>query len=96
MRTGTTEQLAAALAENADGNPGARLAIMGTPGDWSVCAQNTCDHPDALWLATTRRPSVMRTFRTIDAAHAAAIAIHTMADPLSERHRNVIVSMSPD
>lgn len=84
MRTATVEQLAGNIVERPSSAPAPQLTIHGTPGDWSVCLSNTYDDPDALWLASTRRASLPRTFKTLDAAHAAAIAVHRLANPLDD------------
>jgi len=79
MQVGIKEQLAATLVQGQDSLPGPHLVIHGAPGDWSVAVTNT--GTDSLWLASTRRPSTMRTFKTLDAAHAAAVQIAQLADP---------------
>jgi hypothetical protein len=84
MNTGTLEQLAATLIETADPAPTRELAIMGTPGDWSVAVVATHGDARPIWLAATRRPSVTRCFKTLDAAHAAAVSVALAADPTHE------------
>lgn len=76
--TGTREQLAAPLVAS---NERWEILIVGTPGDWNVCARSAHSH---LWLASERNKTVTRSFKTLDAAHAAAISIHKLADPAGE------------
>lgn len=78
-RVGTAEQLAALLVEGEDRVPGPSVSIYGTPGAWSVGVTDTEDEP--VHLASTRRASVARTFKTLDAAHAAAIHVQRLAQP---------------
>lgn len=81
---GTREQLAAILVEGHDSLPGPSLSICGTPGDWSVAVTNagTATPQDTLWLASERRKTQLRCFKSLDAAHAAAVAVHRAAFPL--------------
>lgn len=89
MHTGIREQLAAALVERDN----ATLAIHGAPGDWSIAV--AFPDSDAIWLASVRRPSQLRTFKTLDAAHAAAIDVARAADPEADiTHVTVPVTMS--
>lgn len=91
MQAGLKEQLAAELVQT----EGAKLQIHGTPGDWSVAV--TYQDRDALWLSTSRRPSLPRSFATLDTAHAAAIDIARTADPATEiNHVTIPVTMTAD
>lgn len=88
---GTREQLAALIVEGENRLPGPALTIHGTPGSWSVAVTDT--NADAVWLASERHKSQMRSFKTLDAAHAAAIAVHRLAHPLNRNFASVRVAM---
>lgn len=89
--TGTREQLAAVIVKGSDSFPGPELLIHGTPGDWAVCVRETTLHT---WLGSTRRAAEIRSFKTLDAAHAAAVAVAMLAEPASEAmHASVKVTM---
>lgn len=88
---GTREQLAAVLVEGQDSLPGPSLAIGGTPGDWSVCVNDTNQH--TYWLATERTKTQMRRFKSLDGAHASAIAIHQLAFPCETNKPVIRVAM---
>lgn len=90
MLTGTREQLAAVLVNGEDRLPGPCVAILGTPGDWAVAVQDT-SHGDGVFLASERIKTQMRAFRTLDAAHAAAVAVQRLAYPGECRFRSVRV-----
>lgn len=87
---GTREQLAALLVEGASRLPGPAVAIHGSPGNWSVAV---IDGDDVVWLASERQKTQMRCFKTLDAAHAAAITLHRMADPLNNNFVSVRIVM---
>lgn len=88
---GTREQLAALLVEGENRLPGPALTVHGTPGNWSVAV--TDSSADAVWLASERHKSQMRCFKTLDAAHAAAVAVHRMAHPLKNNFATVRIVM---
>lgn len=98
MTTALREQLAAAIVEGEDRLPGLQIAIVGGfDGSWSVCVQNayTAESTPSIkcmWLASARTPSVMRKFKTLDAAHNAAVEIHRLTDPENE-HRTLSISV---
>jgi len=81
MPAGTREQLAAMIVEGESSVPGPQLVIHGFPGDWSLAVQ---DMSATLWLGSARRPSVMREFATLDAAHKAALEVMKLVDPLQQ------------
>lgn len=81
MPAGTKEQLAAAIVDGADSAPGPQLEIYGRPGNWSVCVHNRPDDAAPLWLGTARQPTVIRCFKTLDAAILAASAVEQTAKP---------------
>lgn len=83
MPAGTREQLAAMIVEGQADLPGPQLVIHGFPGDWSLCVNNA-GGTESLWLASERRPTVMREFKTLDAAHNAALEVMKLADPLQQ------------
>lgn len=83
-RTGIREQLAAALVNASENYVSPGLAISGTPGEWAVWARNVYDDDTPLWLASSRRPSEVRNFKTLDAAFAAAVEVARLADPTKD------------
>lgn len=91
--TGTREQLAALLVEGQqpDDATGSSLMIHGTPGDWSVAV--SIGDKDAMWLASERAKTVMRTFKSLDAAHAAAISVQRAAFPFDAGFASVRIHM---
>ena len=82
MQVGIKEQLAALLV--AGNKP--ELGINGSPGEWFVTVRNYDDsgRSTTTWLASARQPSNARIFKTLDAAHSAAVEVAKMADPARE------------
>lgn len=91
MPAGTREQLAAAIVEGQDSLPGPSLEIYGEPNLWSVAVVNAYEGP-TLWLGTARDPTRMREFKTLEAAHAAAVAVQRLAYPDEESTRGVRIA----
>lgn len=88
MPTATTTQMAAAIQAGESDLPGPEIVIYGSPGLWSVAIPHQ-RRDQVLWLASTREPAKIRDFKTLDAAHAAALAVHQTADPI-DGHRRAI------
>lgn len=84
VHTGLREQLAAVLVEGADLLPGPSVCIHGTPGDWAVLVANGYGGTN-YWLAPARQPSQIRRFKSLDAAHSAAMDVWALAHPLQSR-----------
>lgn len=91
--TGTREQLAARIVNDQEATHPAKLAISGIDGNWSVLVEG---HPPSgytmLWLASTRKTTEIRSFKTLDAAYRAAAEIATLADPTA-RFAHVTVTV---
>lgn len=96
MPAGIREQLAAAIIEGQDRHPGPELVIHGAPTDWSVCvSDNTQEDCRPLWLGAARTPTVIRRFKSLDAAFAAAVDIAKLTDPaLENQYARVRVTMA--
>lgn len=92
-KTGLRDQLAAYMVEHQDDAEKPRLTIHGTPGDWAVMIDSTANGYDMIWLAVTRKPTEIRAFKTLDAAHNAADEIARIADPLTKRTNVRITNM---
>lgn len=74
--TGNAKQLAAAINEN-----GHDLAIHGRGDDWSILVRGAPDTNGApLWLSSARQPTDIRSFKTLEAAHGAAVDVYLMTD----------------
>lgn len=90
MTAALREQLAAAIVQGEDSLPGPSIVIHGMGGSWSVGVENGTPNGDCLWLASARTPSVMRDFKSLDAAHTAAVEIQRLADP-SEDYKLITI-----
>lgn len=95
--TGTRDQLVAYLVNNTDSAPGPQVNLYGYSGSWSVCITDSRrdEHGRkhySLWLASTREPTEIRNFKTLDTAHRAAVEIARLADPTNDQAITVRVT----
>jgi len=91
LTTCTREQMAAILVEGESRYPGPELTINGNPGDWAVAIIDYNSSAHAAWLSSERKQTVCRTFKTLDAAHTAAVSIYRLAFPQDDRIVSVAV-----
>lgn len=83
MTNALREQMAAILINGEDDTQAPQLQIHGGPGTWSVVLTASESEPQ-IGLAAVRTPSVLRIFKTLDAAFSAAVDIARLADPQRE------------
>lgn len=88
MPTATTAQMAGAIKAGESDLPGPEVVIYGSPGLWSVAIPHQ-RREQVLWLASTREPTKIRDFKTLEAAYAAALAVQQTADPIDGHRRSI-------